>query len=91
MSDLSRRVGKLEEITGDHERGTLLIRVNAACIHSKDCPKVDTRIEEAHAKGRTVVRLTTNVNLERESAESCHECGLFEKKGGSGNEPGTTS
>jgi len=89
MSDLSRRVEKLEEITGGGPRGTQIVRVNGECKHAKSCPKIDAKVEEAAANG-PVVRLITNVDLYgEERIPECSGCNTFEKvrKGDLLNEP----
>lgn len=80
MSDLSRRVEKLEELTGDRRRGTALIRVNGDCKQAATCQKINGRVEAAAANG-PVVRLITNVDLHGEEKFSeCRECNIFENK-----------
>ncbi len=86
MSDLGRRVQKLEEITGDGPRGTVIIRVNAECKHAKSCTKIDNKVEEALANG-PVVRLTSPFSLHMDSGVACYQgCSSFEKKEGQRNE-----
>jgi hypothetical protein len=82
MGELDRRVEKLEEITGDKQKGVALIRVNSECEHATTCHKIGKRIEAAEAKG-PVVRLTTNVDDE---FPDCTGCSTFKKKGAVRNE-----